>query len=109
MKKTLAIAALLMLAASASALRNPAAVYCEALGNAYVVEHAADGDTGYCMVRGNATKVDAWQFLQGKAAAVDVSLDGGHVVLLGFRPQWRDQSFGTFRVVFNSVLYTGAR
>jgi hypothetical protein len=49
------------------------------------------------------------KFLQGKAAAVDVSVDRGHVVLLGFRPQWRDQSFGTFRVVFNSVLYAAAR
>ncbi len=49
------------------------------------------------------------KYLQGKAAALDVSLDRGHVVLLGFRPQWRDQSFGTFRVVFNSVLYSGAR
>jgi hypothetical protein len=49
------------------------------------------------------------KFLQGKAAAVDVALDRGHVVLLGFRPQWRDQSFGTFRVVFNSVLYATAR
>jgi hypothetical protein len=43
--------------------------------------------------------------LQGKAAALDVALDQGHVVLLGFRPQWRDQSFGTFKVVFNSALY----
>ena len=49
------------------------------------------------------------KFLQGKAAAVDVSLDRGHVVLLGFRPQWRDQSFGTFRVVFNAALYGAAR
>ena len=49
------------------------------------------------------------KYLQGKAAAVDVSLDRGHVILLGFRPQWRGQSFGTFRVVFNSVLYTAAR
>ncbi len=43
--------------------------------------------------------------LQGKAAALDVELDKGHIVLLGFRPQWRGQPFGTFRVVFNSALY----
>lgn len=44
------------------------------------------------------------KYLNGKAAALDVQLDAGHVVLLGFRPQWRDQSFGTFKVLFNAVL-----
>jgi hypothetical protein len=45
------------------------------------------------------------KYLQGKAAALDVELDKGHVVLLGFRPQWRGQPFATFRVVFNSAIY----
>ena len=45
------------------------------------------------------------KFLQGKAAALDVELENGHIVLIGFRPQWRCQSFATFRVVFNSALY----
>ncbi|MEE2635823.1 MAG: M14 family metallopeptidase, partial [Acidobacteriota bacterium] len=46
--------------------------------------------------------------LHGYAAGLDVEHGEGHVVLLGFRPQWRGQSFGTFRVLFNSVLYHGA-
>ncbi len=46
------------------------------------------------------------KYLQGQAAAVDVALDRGHVVLIGFRPQWRGQPFGTFRVVFNAALYS---
>jgi hypothetical protein len=43
--------------------------------------------------------------LQGKAAALDAQVGDGHIVLLGFRPEWRGQPFGTFRVLFNSVLY----
>jgi hypothetical protein len=46
------------------------------------------------------------QYLQGKAAALDVPLDAGHVVLIGFRPEWRGQSFGTFRVLFNAALFS---
>jgi hypothetical protein len=46
------------------------------------------------------------KYLQGKAAALDVEVDKGHVVLLGFCPEWRDQPFGTFRIVFNAALFT---
>jgi len=45
-------------------------------------------------------------YLHGKAAALDVPLGDGHVVLLGFRPEWRGQPFGTFRVLFNAALFT---
>jgi hypothetical protein len=45
------------------------------------------------------------KYLNGKAAALDVRLGDGHVVLLGFRPEWRGQPFGTFRVLFNAALY----
>jgi hypothetical protein len=44
------------------------------------------------------------KFMNGKAAALDVQLDNGHVVLLGFRPEWRGQPFGTFKVLFNALL-----
>jgi hypothetical protein len=41
--------------------------------------------------------------IQGKAAAIDAELGQGHVLLLGFRPQWRGQPFGTFRIIFNAL------
>ena len=45
-------------------------------------------------------------YLHDKAAALDVPLGDGHVILIGFRPEWRGQPFGTFRVLFNAALFT---
>jgi hypothetical protein len=41
--------------------------------------------------------------LQGKIAAVDVNYGKGHVILLGFRPQWRGQSHGAYKFFFNAL------
>jgi len=43
--------------------------------------------------------------LQGFAAALDVHHGEGRVLLIGFRPQWRGQPFGTFRVLFDAALF----
>ena len=43
--------------------------------------------------------------LHGRAAAVEVEHGDGRIVLFGFRPQWRGQPFGTFRLIFNAAIY----
>ena len=43
------------------------------------------------------------KLIQGKAAALEIEVGNGRVVLLGFRPQWRGQPFGTFRIIFNAI------
>jgi hypothetical protein len=48
------------------------------------------------------------EYLQGYAAAVEVEHGEGRVVLLGMRPQWRGQPWGSFRILFNAALYSKA-
>jgi hypothetical protein len=40
--------------------------------------------------------------IEGKAAALNVEYGKGHVILLGFRPQWRGQSQGTYKFFMNA-------
>lgn len=46
------------------------------------------------------------KFMNNNAAALDVKHGKGHVILFGYQPQWRGQSMGTYRTLFNAMLYT---
>lgn len=46
--------------------------------------------------------------LSTRAALVEADVDRGHIVLVGFRSQFRAQTYGTFRVLFNSLFYAAA-
>ena len=43
--------------------------------------------------------------IAGKAALVDVPFGKGHVILFGMQPQYRGQSYLTFKLFFNSLVY----
>ncbi len=45
------------------------------------------------------------QYLRGTSALVNESLGKGHLILFGFRPQYRSQSEVTYRFLFNALLY----
>jgi hypothetical protein len=44
------------------------------------------------------------KYLGGTPAALQVSLGTGRVVLVNFRPQFRNQARGTFKILFNALL-----
>lgn len=46
------------------------------------------------------------EFVNGYASAVEVEHGQGRVVMIGMRPQWRGQPFGTFKMLFNATFYT---
>lgn len=51
--------------------------------------------------------INGWERIEGKGALVDVRYGQGRVVLVGFRPYFRAQARGTYRVLFNAIDRAG--
>jgi hypothetical protein len=47
--------------------------------------------------------------IAGRAALVEVTMGQGRVVLFGFRPQHRGQTWGTFPFIFNAIESGGRK
>ena len=49
------------------------------------------------------------RLIQQKSAILDVSLEKGKLILLGFPVQYRGQPYGTFKILFNAIYYGAAK
>jgi hypothetical protein len=45
--------------------------------------------------------------IQHKSAVVEVPYGEGKIILMGFPVQYRAQPYGTFKLLFNAILYAG--
>jgi len=47
------------------------------------------------------------KYLKNKAAMMDVTLGDGHVILFGFKPQYRGQPRASYKLLFNAIISGG--
>ena len=43
--------------------------------------------------------------IENQGALMDATLGHGHVVMFGFSPQYRGQSYATYKMLFNALFY----
>ncbi len=69
----------------------------------------ADDETAVARYPEGKVLASGWllgeKMLVGRSALVDAKLGRGHVILFGMRPQYRAQSYQTFKLFFNALLY----
>ena len=75
-------------AATTNQATDPAVANREALGTVRVLAVALVGPPG-----------------AGKTALIDAKSGRGHIILFGMRPQYRAQSYRTFKLFFNALVY----
>ncbi|HEX9974989.1 MAG TPA: hypothetical protein VGD14_23240, partial [bacterium] len=54
-------------------------------------------------------RINGEKYLFNKSAIVDVPYGNGKIILIGFPAQYRGQSHGTFRYLFNAIYYGAAK
>lgn len=67
MKKINIIILIILFSANVFAIRNPSAVYCEAMGYEFNIEKTTEGEVGKCKLP-TGELVIAWEFLRGEVA-----------------------------------------
>ena len=79
--------------------------------NSVAFDISGKDSTSVAQYPGNDPLLSGWilgaKHLERKHALVDVRYGEGSVVLVGFRPYFRAQTRGTYRVLFNAILRAG--